>query len=152
MSDTERVSDQNVEVVRRLYSVFREGASIAEAARGEGGFDDLWALIDEDIEVSPAPQSPLAQVYRGHEGARDFFRQVFEIWDEDGYRREPETFHVAGDQVVVVVRLHARFKGSGIELDENWADIWTLRDGRVVRLRSFTDPAAALEAAGVQAS
>ena len=148
--DTEHVSDANVDIVRRLYAVFGEGAPLAAAARGAGGFDDLWALIDEDVEVSPAQQSPLARVYRGHDGARTFFGQVFEVWDESGYRREPDAFHVAGDEVVVTVRLHARFKGTGIELDERWADVWTLRRGRVVRLRSFTDPAEALQAAGVQ--
>jgi ketosteroid isomerase-like protein len=64
-------------------------------------------------------------------------------------RREPEAIEVLGDQVIATVRVHARFKGSGIVLDERCADVRTVRDGKVQRLEVFTDPAQALTAFGV---
>jgi uncharacterized protein len=144
------VSDAKVDVVRRLYAAMRDGAGFAASAGDAGGVGEIWSLVDAEVEFVPAAQSPLAGSYRGHDGVREFFRQVFEVWDEQDLRREPEEIEVLGDQVIATVRVHARFKGSGIVLDERWADVWTVRDGKVQRLEVFTDPAQALKAFGVR--
>jgi ketosteroid isomerase-like protein len=133
------VSDEKVAIVRRIY-----------AALAAGDWDAAIELAGSDVELVAAEQSPLAGTYRGHEGVREFFRRVFEIWDEREFRRRPEELKVVGDNVVATVRVHARFKGSGIELDERWADLWTVREGKVTRVEVFTDPAHALKAAGAQ--
>lgn len=38
---------------------------------------------------------------------------------------------------------------TGIEMESAYAYVWTFRDGRVVHLKSFLEPRAALEAAGL---
>ena len=121
------------------------------AALGAGDWNAAFELADSEVELVAAEQSPLAGTYRGHEGVREFFRRVFEIWDERDFRREPDALQVVGDSVVATVRVHARFKGSGIELDERWADLWTVRDAKVARVEVFTDPAQALKAAAADA-
>lgn len=70
-----------------------------------------------------------------------------EIWDE--HRWVPQEFIDAGDRVVVLQREYQRGKGSGIELVIDTATIVDLRDGRVVRLQGYVNPAEALEAVGL---
>jgi ketosteroid isomerase-like protein len=55
----------------------------------------------------------------------------------------------AGDQVVEVIRLSARGKGSGVPLDRLDAMVWSLRDGKAVRLDYFGSRTEALEAVGL---
>jgi ketosteroid isomerase-like protein len=50
---------------------------------------------------------------------------------------------------VAVGELHTRFKATGMELDEIWAYVWTVRDGKATAMQSYTDPREALEAAAV---
>jgi ketosteroid isomerase-like protein len=40
----------------------------------------------------------------------------------------------------------ARGKGSGIEVEARYAHLWTMQDGRGVRVDAYADPDAALEA------
>jgi len=49
----------------------------------------------------------------------------------------------------VTVRWRARGHGSGVEIDALFYEIYTLRDGRIVRMDEFTDRSEALEAAGL---
>jgi ketosteroid isomerase-like protein len=126
--------------VRQCYAISGDGKALAAAARGASGFEDLWELIDPEVELLPAVQSPLAGGYHGHEGVRRFFSEVFEIWDEEDFRREPESLEPVDDRILAIVRVHARFKGTGIALDERWADVWTVRDGKVERLEVFRNP------------
>ena len=54
----------------------------------------------------------------------------------------------AGDRVVVLQREYQRSK-SGAELVIDTATILDLRDGRIVRIQGYMNPAEALEAAGL---
>jgi len=58
----------------------------------------------------------------------------------------PVEFHVDGDQLLVETGVRAKARGSGIELEESWAHLFTLRDGRPVRLEAFTSAGEALAA------
>ena len=72
------------------------------------------------------------------------------MWEE--FRGGPEQFIDAGDQVVVLETIHARGRGSGVELDtRTTATIWTLRDGHATRVQIGLDPQQALKAVGMEA-
>jgi ketosteroid isomerase-like protein len=76
-------------------------------------------------------------------------RQVFdeddlETWDER--RLVPQEFIDGGDQVVVLQREYRRRRGSGVELVNDTAAVFEVRDGRVVRFQGYMDRA--LEAVG----
>jgi ketosteroid isomerase-like protein len=66
------------------------------------------------------------------------------------WRLEPERFIDAGDRVVVVARLSARGKASDVSLERHDGMVWTVRDGKAVRLDYFNNPTEALEAAGLR--
>jgi ketosteroid isomerase-like protein len=55
----------------------------------------------------------------------------------------------AGDQVVAVVRLHGRVKGSDQEVDMLETHVWTGRDGKATEVREYPTKADALKAIGL---
>ncbi len=62
---------------------------------------------------------------------------------------EVEEYRTNGDFVVVLTRYIGRGKGSGVDVDTPGAHLWTVRDGRAVRMVVFSDRERALEAAGL---
>jgi ketosteroid isomerase-like protein len=124
-----------VEVVRALYELWPE-----DLLSGR----ELGDVLDPEVEWLPAAQSLLATgSYHGHEGVRRFWKDLLSAWEE--YLPAPEEFLDFGDQVVVIMRIRAR-SGRGIEINETWSGLFTLRDERVVRFQGFTDRNGALEA------
>ena len=69
------------------------------------------------------------------------------MWDE--HRLEPQEFLDAGDRVVILLHEYQRGKGSGVELEVDTATIVDVRDGRIVRMQGYMNPAEALEAVGL---
>ena len=53
------------------------------------------------------------------------------------------------DQVLVLLTLHTRGKGSGVEVDVRIGHVLTVREGRIARGRVYTDPDEARAAAGL---
>ena len=64
-------------------------------------------------------------------------------------RVEAEEIVDAGDRVVVMVHHSGRGRTSGIEVDQRYAMVWTVRDGRVMRMDLYPTRAEALEAVGL---
>jgi ketosteroid isomerase-like protein len=64
------------------------------------------------------------------------------------YDVRPERFHEAGDHVVTVLHRSARSARSPAPIEDRFAQLFSLRDGRVVRIQSFRRVEDALEAAG----
>jgi ketosteroid isomerase-like protein len=54
-----------------------------------------------------------------------------------------------GDDVLMIGRLVARGRESGVEIESPIAWLSTLRAGRIVRSRGYLDPREALDAAGL---
>jgi ketosteroid isomerase-like protein len=146
MRDTEReVSDENVELVRRLYAALASEGSDREFERRLTD-EALSRFLDPRIEWLPVPDSLLAiDSYRGFEGVRRFWGEFVSTWES--YRVEPLSFDHAGDQVAVVVRIVGRTHE--LEVEDTRSSLLTVRDGRVVRVRSFADAEGAREAAGL---
>ena len=57
---------------------------------------------------------------------------------------------ILGDRVLVLGDVRGRGRVSGIEVDDHWAWIVELREGRAVSLRGFLDQRDALEVAGLR--
>ena len=56
----------------------------------------------------------------------------------------------AGDQVIAVLHETAEMRDTGVALDRDLIQLWTVRNGRGAFLRVFRTKAEALEAAGLQ--
>jgi ketosteroid isomerase-like protein len=139
------VSQENVELVRRLYAELTSRASTREFEQRLSD-EALSAFFDPGIEWFPVTQSPLAvDSYRGFDGVRRFWGEFLSTWDE--YTVQPLKFDDAGDLVAVVVRIVGWTRD--LEVDATRSSLWTIRDGRVVRVQAFAEPEGAREAAGL---
>ena len=131
------MSEENVEIVRRGFEHFR--------ATGEFPADDI---VPEFVwDMSTFRGWPEERTYAGIEGAQRFMRTWLEAWDD--WQLDVESFHDAGDKVIVIVRQHGRSKTTGMPIDMTFAQAFTLRDGKQVRMEMYADPSEALEAAGL---
>ena len=126
------MSAANIELVRNIYDAWAEGRS----AR---------AFIAEDVEYVNPPDAIEPGVLRG----RRSFARIRDAYEDVSV--VPERFVDAGaDDVVVIARLKVGTRGFVTETTQGY--VWTVRDGRAVRFRWFTDPAQALAAVGLDAS
>jgi len=131
------MSRENVEVVRRATDAYNRGA-LEEAAK--------W--MDPEIEWDMSRvEVPDPDVYRGVDGMLAFHRSWEESWESQDL--EPQELIEAGDQVVSVIRHVGRGKLSGAEVEQRFAQLWTVRDGKIVRMEMYPDREDALEAVGL---
>jgi ketosteroid isomerase-like protein len=140
------VSQENIELVRRLYAELASEGSTREI--GQRMSDDaLGRFLDPEIEWVPVTESLLAvDSYRGFDGVRRFWGEFLSAWET--YRVETLSLDDAGDRVAVVVHIVGRTHE--LEVDETRSSLLTVRDGRVVRVESFADPDGARQAAGLR--
>lgn len=127
---------ERVEVVRNIWEAFNRR-----------DVDAIVALTDPDIEIEVLPDLPDAQAFRGHGGVRRGIELNWEPWES--IRVEVERLIEFGDEVVSLIRNHARGRESGVEVVQPRGVVFAFRDGKIARVRFFADQAAALEAAGL---
>lgn len=121
------MSSENVEIVRRFVL---------------GDFPEALEHVDPDIVWNPVEESPT----QGPEAVRASTERWKREWDD--YELTLEDFEDMGDRVLATVRFRARGRGSGIVVGACLYDLFTLRDGKIVRMDQFAERAEALEAAG----
>ncbi len=116
-----------------------------------GGDVDAWlATIDPDIgwDISAHPLPDVPNHGQGRDALMtDMLATYMSGWNE--YSAEMKELVDVGDQVVAVIHEMAQMGKSGVVLDRDLAQLWTLRDGRAIFLRVFPTKAEALEAAGL---
>jgi ketosteroid isomerase-like protein len=91
---------------------------------------------------------PERQTYEGTDGAGEFLASWTEPWDDWDLEIE-ELIDAGGDEVIAVIRQHGTSKSTGLEVDMQFAQLWTIRDGKYLRMRMYADPAEAKRAAGL---
>ena len=119
------MSQRSVEIVRRFL--------IADV-------DEAMTYADQDIVWNPIEELPT----QGHDAVRASLARWKAEWDDYGV--QPEEFVDRGDRVLATVRVRGRGRGSGVEIDARFYDLYTLRDGKIVRMDQFTERSQALEA------
>ena len=115
-----------------------------------------WAiepvLSELDAEIEWRPVIPMllggeATVYRGHDDVRRMFGEIRDAFPE--IRIELSEVRDLGDRVIVIGHMETRGKASGVVTDTPWAFVARLRDGKLLRVRTYLDPAEALADADV---
>jgi hypothetical protein len=139
------MSEENVEVVRRVGEAFAAGDASATWAVAVEVLDPEMVM---DMTRLPAPG--LARVYTGLEEVASFWQEWLDAWGSLGLIEHFEAID-AGDQVVAwSTRQTMRGKGSGIEIDlPEFAWTMSVRNGRIVEATVFMSHNDALEAAGL---
>jgi ketosteroid isomerase-like protein len=118
------VSRESVRLIGEIY-----------AAINRGDLDSAVVLMTDDVEYV----NPAYAVEPGTRTGRDEFaaaianlRRTF-----PSLEYSIDSLEQHGDNVVVTATLHSF--GEGDELRWPWHHVWTLRDGKVCRLRWFSD-------------
>jgi ketosteroid isomerase-like protein len=113
-------------------------ASYAAYARGD--IDAAVAPLDPDVEWTEPDEFPGGGTRRGPAAVADYLRASHAQWAE--LTSEPTPYR-RGEDIVIVHHVHGRL-ADGTPRDMTVADVFTLRDGRVIRMHAYADPAEAL--------
>lgn len=131
------MSEQNVEIVRRCYDLFTTR-----------DLDALLDYIDPRVQVSEPRELPGAGSFHGHDG----FLQAVDHWvgEFDDFRIELEEVIEARDTVITQIREQARGKQSGVPVEIRIANVFRLKDGKIVSWRMYRTLDEALAHVGPQ--
>ena len=99
-------------------------------------------FLTDDVErtLQGPSATPFAGTRRGREGAAEFFSLVGENLEFEQFK--PREFVVQGDTVAVLGYERSLIKPTGRALEQEWAHVYTLRDGKIAKFRAFEDTAA----------
>jgi ketosteroid isomerase-like protein len=138
------MSEENVEVVRRLYEAVarRDTEAALSLYHPEIEFDGRrhrWSeIIGEPYER-----------FHGIDALRAWAREYYSAW-EDLDDHLDEVIDAGGDQVVAIVTTRGRGRASGIDVElTGSAGVWTIEDGLIVKVVWYSTVEDALEAAGL---
>jgi ketosteroid isomerase-like protein len=132
------MSEENVEIVR---------SGVEAAARND--WNAAMASVDPNVEWVEMPSlGPDASSYTGVEELRKAVNSWIAMWSE--YDTEVARYADAGDDVVVLIRERGHGGVSGAAVERELGEVFTLREGKVVRVRLYGSWAEALEAAGLR--
>jgi ketosteroid isomerase-like protein len=130
------MSATNVELVRRTVDHLM--------ATGEPS----WETLDEEIEIHDHDILD-AREYRGHAGWARWFEDWNAAWAEWSF--EPEEFIDADDDhVILVLRLDATGRGSGVKVERQDAVVSTVRAGKIVSIDWYNNKQQGLDAVGLE--
>ena len=138
--DTGRaMSQENVEVVRRMLQAFADGGLDAMAEFWDPDID--WRAAEGAIDDVGEMHGPVA--------VRRYIQDWIDTFDDFSVVVE-ELRDVGDDRVLSIQRLKGQAKLSGAETDLRYALVSTVRDGKVVRAREYLNAEDALEAVGLR--
>jgi ketosteroid isomerase-like protein len=132
------VASANVELARRGLEAFNRRDA-----------DAVVETLHPDVEMVPLRAVLEGRSYKGRESFRSYVADLDEDWEE--FTVEPSEFRELDDERVLVLgKIHARARGSGVEVDSPAAWISHIRGGSVVRIQFYSDEENALEGEGLK--
>jgi ketosteroid isomerase-like protein len=122
----------NVDIMEETYAAF-----------GAGDIPAVLGAMDPGIEWYEAegnPYMPSGEPWVGPNTIlNELFMRLGSEWD--GFAVHPETFHDAGDVVVMEGRYSGTYLPTGRSLDAQVSHVWTLKDGKVTKFQQYVDTA-----------
>jgi ketosteroid isomerase-like protein len=118
----------NEQVVRRLYAAF-----------GRGDVAGVLDTLAEDIEWRIAGRSVLsyAGVHRGRDEVAKFFETLGQAQEFEVF--EAQEYFARADKVVVLGHERQRVKATGLTVETEWAQVFTLAGGKITKFHNFVD-------------
>ena len=118
------MGEGDIEVVKAVYAAF-----------AERDVETVLALSDPSILFSPVTgdYAGRTEPYHGHDGLRQYFRDVAEVWDD--LRVFPSQFRQNGDTILVTGRVSARSPSRIVAGSTGW--VWRVDGGLVTFARVY---------------
>ena len=133
------MSQENVKVFKRAFDAINRRD--AEA---------LLSELDPEVEWHAAILIAMGgkqTVYRGHEGVREWLRDLYETLSE--FQAEYPDVRDLGDRTVAIGHVYARGTASEVEIESAHATVVEFKNGKGIRIQTFLDPKDAFEAVGL---
>src|ERR687888_595748 len=129
---------QNIERLRASIEAFNRTGQV-----------DL-SFVAPDFEMHQASSIiDTAGVFYGREAIQQAQNELKESFENLTYEAE-EFLETPDGRILVFIRARARGRGSGIEMDNRIAWVWTFRDDKAVRLDVYEERDEALAAVGLK--
>jgi uncharacterized protein len=123
----------NAELIRPIYEEW-----------GRGNWRSRFDIYHPNMEWGWSDEFPgLAGVYEDRLDPNPRLRTWLSEWDH--WRAVADDYLELGNHVIVLASYHGRGKGSGVEIHQEGAHVFELRDGKVVRLEIFATREKAIE-------
>ena len=132
------MTEDPVAIVRSAYEAF-----------GRGDIPAVLAVMDPDVEwvESEAEAIPTRGTHIGPQAiAENVFGTVPRDWQE--FAIVPEDFFADGNTVIVRGRVRAVAKDSGRSMDAPYVHVFTIADGKLLRMTNHHDTAVWVETLG----
>jgi ketosteroid isomerase-like protein len=121
------VPPEDIETLRAEYELLNRN-----------DWEGAFASAPADFALkTPAESGPYGGAATSREGARRVYGEFFAGFDEVEF--EAEEFFDHDGWVLVHIVMRARPPGASATIERRGADLWTMQDGRPVRLDIFTD-------------
>ena len=130
-------SERNLEQVKDAFARWNSGAR-----------DVDYDTIDPEVELYTPLASTRGGPYRGHDGFRQWLEDIDEQFEEWELRVE-EWRPLDDDRLLGLGTIHAKGRGSGLELDQELAWLFAFRDQKLIRYDAFYSAEEGLRAAGL---
>ena len=126
---------ENTKLVQQVYENFKSGDIKA-----------LLNLLSDNIEwqLPEIENVPFSGTSRGHEQMGEFFASLVDTQEVQHF--EPREFIAHGDKVVALGHYAWLVKSTGRQFGGDFAHVFTVHDGKVVRFHEYMDTAAAAAA------
>jgi ketosteroid isomerase-like protein len=130
-----------VELIRRIY-----GFDWATVGSRRKGFAELRDVVTPDFESRLSAELG-DRVLSGVEGLEMFVEALQQDFSEFHYDAD-DFLEVGDDGVLVLGRIFAKARATGMPLHGVFGHIWTVRDGLAARVEAHRDQDAARKVAG----
>jgi hypothetical protein len=123
------MAERNADVIRGLYGF--NWAAVEDRRRGLAAASEAMA---PEVEARISPEVG-DRTLRGLEGFAVFVEGLEEDFSE--FRYQPERFdEVSSEQLMVTGHIQARGRRSNMPLTAPFGHLWTLRDGKAVKVEA----------------
>jgi ketosteroid isomerase-like protein len=131
------MGSEAIQIARRGY----------EAYDAEG-IDGLLEFLHPEIEWRNPPDSPIAGVFHGHDGVREWAGLTEQVFSELRFRPD-ELIEAPDGRVLALCTAHVRGRGSDVVIEIPFAHVIEVRDGTAVSLRMYSQVADARDEVGL---
>jgi ketosteroid isomerase-like protein len=123
-------TDEDVATILASYEAF-----------AKGDIDAAVEMLDRDVVWNEPDEFPNGGPRKGRDSVAEYLRASRAMWTELESEATPYRHE---DDIVIVHHVRGRMADGGMH-EATVADVFTVRNGVVVRMQAFADPEAAFE-------
>jgi ketosteroid isomerase-like protein len=135
------MSQENVEVVRKMTEVWNQGGWQAVVDKG---------ILHPEVEYHDDRKWPEARSTFGTAALVERFEDFMEVLGKDAEVDVERLVDPGGDRVVMIFRFTGKARASGIPHDYRWGFVCRVCHGQIDYIQAYLEPELALEAAGLK--